>query len=112
MRNGKEKAFGAHVGYWTVSVYFSTDELVYLPSVADLTRVGAAKTRKINFRSVGDFQNAVSGTPSQLFVWVIDGKILIRASGDYSMCITSDDGSYLYVDENLLVNNAAVSMEM
>jgi hypothetical protein len=108
MRKGQGKAFGAQVGYWTVSMYSSTNELVYLPNVADLTRVGVSKAREINFRSVGDFQNAVSGTPSQLFVWIIDGKILIRAAGDYSMCITSDDGSYLYVDGNLIVSNGGL----
>jgi hypothetical protein len=108
MRKGQGKAFGAQVGYWTVSMYSSTNELVYLPNVADLTRVGVSKAREINFRSVGDFQNAVSGTPSQLFVWIIDGKILIRTGGDYSLCITSDDGSYLYVDENLVVSNGGL----
>ena len=91
-----------------MSVYAADDELVFMPDPAGLRRVGSSKLREVNLRSVGDFQGVVSGTPGALFAWIIDGKTVVRAAGQYSVCITSDDGSYLYVNGRLVVSNGGL----
>ena len=40
----------------------------------------------------------VSGVPSVYFAWRFYGLINVVTAGAYNLCITSDDGSMLYMD--------------
>jgi hypothetical protein len=51
------------------------------------------------------FRNVVPQTPGANYAWVIYGKVEITTSGQYTFCTTSDDGSKLLVDNNLVANN-------
>ena len=47
----------------------------------------------------------VPGTPPENYAWVIYGKFQITLAGTYQFCSTSDDGSFLFVDDMRIVNN-------
>ena len=100
--------FDAEAEFWTISMYSSANEVMFLPDVSDLQLVGTAKLLQVNFHSVADFQSVISKTPAGQFVWIIDGKVVIKTAGQYKLCITSDDGSYLYLNGNLVVSNGGL----
>lgn len=47
----------------------------------------------------------ISSTPGANYAWAFYGKLEIKQPGTYTICVTSDDGSFLYVDSKELVNN-------
>lgn len=47
----------------------------------------------------------ISLTPEANYAWAFYGKLEIKQPGTYTICVTSDDGSFLYVDSKELVNN-------
>ncbi len=51
----------------------------------------------IDFRGTGDFKRIVPEVGSDWFGWVFSGQILVQQPGSYNLCITSDDGSMLYI---------------
>ncbi len=54
-----------------------------------------------------NFAEAFPGTPAQNFAFVATSDIAISA-GLHEFCTTSDDGSWLFVDGSLLINNGGV----
>lgn len=54
------------------------------------------------------FSDGFPGVPGGLVEWFgikFTGKLIISASGEYSFYIGSDDGSKLYINDSLIVNN-------
>jgi len=79
--------------------------LLSMPSLDALEYVGQAKIPYINFHGVHTFRTYVTGTPQYNFVAVFFGQHLINTGGDYTWCTRSSDGSELYIDGELVVNN-------
>jgi hypothetical protein len=71
----------------------------------DLDFVGAATITSISFGNLPDIRRYVPGTPEGNYAWVIYGRVEITEAGTYQFCSTSDDGSFLFVDDNRIVNN-------
>ena len=51
----------------------------------------------IDFSSTSDFKRIVPEVGSDWFGWVFSGQLLVQQPGSYNLCITSDDGSMLYI---------------
>jgi hypothetical protein len=51
-----------------------------------------------------NFSEALSGTPAGNFALVATGHIAVSA-GNHQFCTTSQDGSWLFVDDSLVVSN-------
>jgi hypothetical protein len=71
----------------------------------DLDFVGKSTIPAISFGDLPDIRRYVPGTPQGNYVWVIYGRVEITEAGTYQFCSTSDDGSFLFVDDNMIVNN-------
>ena len=52
----------------------------------------------INFNGPSEFQKFVPKCTGNLFSWRFFGKIQISTAGDYTFCISSDDGSELFLN--------------
>jgi hypothetical protein len=93
------------VSNYEMRIYQASAMLLSMPSLDALEYVGQAKIPYINFHGVHTFRTYVTGTPQYNFVAVFFGQHLINTGGDYTWCTRSSDGSELYIDGALVVNN-------
>lgn len=77
-----------------------------LPKFELLNPVGAIYTTQLNV-DVRDFQDGFPGVTGRFEWFAIDytARLWIQAPGLYSFKLLSDDGSRLYIDERLIVDN-------
>ena len=97
---------------FTMCMFRSEVGLSQIPTLADadtgmnrLYYLGKGTMPTINLRDYNQFQSVVPNVPDANYAWVIYGSIKIVTEGSYDLCITSDDGSRLFVDGALLVDN-------
>ncbi|EKX37532.1 hypothetical protein GUITHDRAFT_144953 [Guillardia theta CCMP2712] len=89
-----------------VRIYQShVSKLDYTPALGLLQFVGQGNSEYINFYDRSEFQSIVPSTPEYNYVWAVYGKLSVGAAGTYRMCVTSNEGSLLYVKEVLVVDN-------
>lgn len=67
--------------------------------------VGSNVVPYVDFHGYHSMQRYIPGLPGSWYGWVLDGKVKIKKGGDYGFCSTSDDGSFVYVNRRLLVDN-------
>jgi hypothetical protein len=67
--------------------------------------IGEAKIGSIAFGSWQDLRNYIPGLPGSRYSWQIFGTVNIVRAGNYEWCSSSDDGSILYIDNQMVVNN-------
>jgi len=96
------------VSQWTMRMFSSPPErgtLQKMPNFAWLDFLGEAKVTAIDFKNVPDIQRYVPDTPYSNIAGAWFGKTVITKPGDYSFCTTSGDGSFLWLDGKLIVDN-------
>lgn len=88
-------------------MYESSKPLRRIPSFDSVKLIGSTDgIPVINFRNGGrDFKNVISALPSRDYVWQIFGGSEIELAGRYLFCLTSNDGSRLFIDKWIAVNN-------
>ena len=67
--------------------------------------VGKNQIPAIDIHDVRGFRQYVPFTPDSNYAWTIYGSLIISAAGDYKLCISSDDGSRLSLDSQLIILN-------
>ena len=92
---------------WDVTTYAKlSGSLQDFPTnLEELNTVGHAHVQTLNYHN--DFANDIPGTPADNFALVATGAITLD-SGEHTFCTASDDGSWLYLDGTLLVNNGGL----
>ena len=88
-----------------VSYFQLASPLSALPELSSLCPVSTGIVGKVSF-PVSAF--AWEGAPADLinrFAAVFEGSLMVRTLGVYTLSISSDDGSRLYVDGKLVVDN-------
>ena len=92
---------------WDVTTYAKlSGRLEDFPSdLSQLKTVGHAHVQTLNYHN--DFDKDVAGTPHDNFALVATGAITLTA-GEHTFCTSSDDGSWLYLDGTLVVNNGGL----
>ncbi|RZU47757.1 PA14 domain-containing protein [Fluviicoccus keumensis] len=99
--------FGSNAGKWKGEIYLLPIGTPQLPDFSLLTPIGALYTSEINI-TPRSFTDPFPGVPSNRFEWFgvrYQGPLTIQATGDYSFSTLSDDGSKLYIDDQLIINN-------
>eukprot|EP00960_Hanusia_phi_P046565 757910-Hanusia_phi.AAC.1 len=77
-----------------------------IPDSPMVTLVGSAKDIEVvSFDSLEWLRTVVPETPSSDYSWIFYGSLYVEFAGTYSLCTTSDDGSRLLLDGDLLVEN-------
>jgi hypothetical protein len=78
---------------------------------ADVVHVGDAVIPEVAFsgQGAGKLTSWVSNTPANNYAWQAWGKLQVYKGGEYRFCSLSSDGSRVYIDTELLVNNDGVS---
>ena len=78
----------------------------YAPNSSDATNEAIDKLTPIKTMVVPKFQKTIpKGQPKSRFTNSFKGFVNIPKSGDYVFAVKSDDGSRLYIDGQLVVNN-------
>jgi hypothetical protein len=90
---------------WVVKVYKGPKGMDSVPRIKGLMLIGEGKTDKINIVDHNGFRKLVSDTPNDNFVWVTSGTLRVATAGKYKVCTKSDDGSFLYMDGEEVVDN-------
>jgi hypothetical protein len=52
----------------------------------------------IDFDNADEFRRYIPGCPNVNFAWRAYGQLEVVTGGSYNLCITSDDGSMLFID--------------
>ena len=95
---------------WDVTLYVPTtggfNDFPWNPSARRV--VAQAFVPALNYRN--NFANDFPGTPRDDFALEANGAIIVD-SGSHQFCTTSDDGSWLYIDGDLLLNNEGMHAE-
>jgi hypothetical protein len=91
---------------WKMKVYQGPADMKKMPeSYAGYPLLGEAVVNTVDLQNIAAFRSQVKNTPDANFAWVLGGTLTIDKAGKYTLCTKSDDGSFLYVNDNLLVNN-------
>ena len=97
---------------FTMCVFRSEVGLSAIPTLADadtglnrLYYVGQGTMPSVDLRDLARFSAVVPAVPDANYAWAIYGNVKIAGAGSYDLCVTSDDGSRLFVDGALLVDN-------
>jgi hypothetical protein len=91
---------------WALRMFKSSKQLRYIPDVTMMKMVGEAEEiPRVDFRRFSQFRKLVPETPSSNYMWVFYGSLKIEQEGDYELCTTSDDGSRIILNGQLLVDN-------
>jgi len=91
---------------WKLRVYSTTYKPIeVMPDPTMMTFVQEADVEYVKFRNTAELKALVPKTPNDLYAWVAYGTLKIKKAGVYNLCTNSDDGSYMYVDKNMEVNN-------
>ncbi len=79
-----------------------------MPDVSSLTLVGQTYVPTISFSQDSQFQQAIPGSPADRFAATWRGRFNVGTAGDYTFCTTSDDGSWLLIDDQTVVDNGGL----
>jgi len=85
---------------WTMQVYSVKGGISLVPfAFPKAAMLGSSSlVTTINFNNANDFQGYVGATTGSYFAWRFYGLFKVAGGGAYTFCLTSDDGSLLYVD--------------
>ena len=92
---------------WTMRVAKSDFQLLNCPakSLAQLNWVGEGKVPFVNLHGANAFRKYVSGTPSTRFAATFYGSLKVTKPGKYKFCLSSADGSKLWLNDKETINN-------
>ena len=89
------------------NVYSIDGEVTELPAFDSLgDPVATIAVDNLNFESA-EWKNKIGGK-SEWFGVHLMGSLNVVEAGDYELCLTSDDGAQLYLDENPILDNDGV----
>ena len=91
---------------WLVRVYGTNAELKKVPDFSEMNYMGEKIVSDVEFTSYFDMRNKVGNfVPRSKYAWNIYGRVKVEIAGEYQFCSKSDDGSKLWVDGALVVDN-------
>lgn len=99
-----------HAG-WKMALYagppeMSLSQMTRVPAdTRGLSLIGESRVHQIHFTGHKSFAKLVPKAPSRNFVWVFGGRVRIREEGTYRFCVNSDDGSKMWIDGDIVVND-------
>ncbi len=90
-------------------IYYLPENTAKLPDFSTLQPVGAIYTKSLNI-SPRSFNSGFPGVTdrTEWFAIQYNGAFLVLTEGEYSFRIHSDDGSKLYVDNKLVIDNDGI----
>jgi len=97
----KEQTFN-----FTGEIFYLPQDTKRLPNFEKLTPVGKIYTQKINIKDQS-FKKGFPGVTDRFEYFAIDykGRFYIKDTCSYCFMLGSDDGSKLFIDDSLLINN-------
>ena len=95
-----------HINNFTGYIYYISENALKLPDFSKLKPVGKIFTNSLNVENQ-DFEKGFPGVTDRFEYFAIDykGEFYIKDSGIYCFILGSDDGSKLFIDDSLLIDN-------
>jgi hypothetical protein len=91
---------------WFMTIFRGPTGMSSTPDSSGLSVIGTNVVKRIRFHNDHQFRvYGVRGTPNANYVWSFLGTLNVKEAGRYKLCIKSDDGSKLFVGQDLLVDN-------
>eukprot|EP00960_Hanusia_phi_P074326 768213-Hanusia_phi.AAC.4 len=90
---------------WTMRLYSAPWNLQSVPDLAWVQFLGQATCPNVDFDRVEELDQYIANVPREDMVGAWYGKIEIRQAGSYDFCLSSNDGSKMYYDDQLIVDN-------
>jgi uncharacterized protein YaiE (UPF0345 family) len=94
-----------------MKVFEASGQISAMPDMAFLSSVGEAYVPTINVpggNCAQAWRSLIKDTPDNYFAATWTGSIMVETAGQYTFCTSSDDGSSLWVDGSMVVNNGCV----
>ena len=86
-------------------VYFIPNDTMKMPDVSTMTPQALVYTNQLQI-ATRDYQEGIAGTNrSEFYAIQYTGNFTVSKPGTYSFALDSTDGSLLYIDGKLVVNN-------
>ncbi|PTQ87534.1 PA14 domain-containing protein [Agitococcus lubricus] len=92
---------------WKGEIFLLAEGTPKLPDFSQLSAIGTLFTEQINVPEQS-FDAPFPGVPSNRFEWFgvrYQGPLTVKADGSYQFELRSDDGSKLYIDNQLVIDN-------
>eukprot|EP00960_Hanusia_phi_P013017 380458-Hanusia_phi.AAC.1 len=83
---------------WIMRVAASDPQISGLPSINALNFIGQTDVPIINMNSNEVFRYYMPSMPLEKYTAAFYGSLKVRQEGQYEFCITSDDGSKLWIE--------------
>eukprot|EP00287_Rhodomonas_sp_CCMP768_P015421 CAMPEP_0196758162 /NCGR_PEP_ID=MMETSP1091-20130531/104042_1 /TAXON_ID=302021 /ORGANISM="Rhodomonas sp., Strain CCMP768" /LENGTH=329 /DNA_ID=CAMNT_0042106969 /DNA_START=1 /DNA_END=991 /DNA_ORIENTATION=- len=90
---------------WTFQCFCGPEGMPSVPDMNTLSNCGETTVDYINFPSMEEMNKAIPTCPLENVGWRFEGQVIISQQGSYYFCTSSDDGSLVYVDGNMVTNN-------
>ena len=91
---------------WTMKVFQQISDLESRPSTRSMQLVGTSHSvNTIDFAQRGDWVKYVKDFPDRNLAVILYGNLHIESAGDYRICASSADGSYVYMNGDLIIDN-------
>jgi outer membrane protein OmpA-like peptidoglycan-associated protein len=95
-----------HINNFKGTIYYLPDHTIKMPQFTELKPIGEIYTNVLNVEKQ-DFDKGFPGVSNRFEDFAIDykGQFYIHDSCYYCFLLGSDDGSKLFIDENLIIDN-------
>jgi hypothetical protein len=103
-----EESTGLTAGFEGSYYFFGDEGIPIAPNLHVLTPSLEKVTEAINFESDAAFSDFDASIPHDRLAGKWTGLLKIEQGGSYTFSTTSDDGSFLWIDGNLVVNNGGL----
>lgn len=90
---------------WRFTVFKGPNGMRFTQSTFNRRIIGSVVLGKINMPTWETMKAVIPSMPHDDFIWSATGVVDIQKGGYYHFCTNSDDGSKLWVNDNLVVNN-------
>jgi len=94
------------------AVYYFEEELTHMPDIETATPAHTVTADKLNFKSNMDFRLLAKDWPEESVMVDFSGIFIISAPGLYSFSCTSANGSHLWIDGNMVIDNGGMHGEL
>jgi len=96
------------LGIFEGKYYYLNSATTTMPDVASLQPSAVTQTESIDYPTLVKFQAAVPSIQPNWIAAIWTGPIMITKAGAYTFSTTSDDGSHLWIDGTVVVDNSGL----
>ena len=91
-----------------VNFYYIGEPMEHMPNVRRRVPNFVTTADEIHFQDEASFKALDPSKPDDLWAVVIDGVIAVEEAGEHEFFMNSDDGSHLWIDGRMIIDNGGM----